>query len=447
MTSAGLEGVFVGELREKVGPVDVEVLGAGIVRFGVPGSPAEVCSAVGRLRGAERVAAEVAIDRDVGSALDEALPAAVALCAAGEEAWNVARAVRRAWGGGGEPRTYRVTGRRRGLQAFKSMDLYGRVGSGVHAATGWKPDLHEYDAEVWIDTVPRADVAAARKAEAEAAHDAAAAEAKARGEPEDEVKRAARAGAREVRASHAALRNVMVLSVELFGEAAVRQRNRIERPGFQPITSLAPHLAYLVVRCADVRDGLVVLDPMCGVGTLPIEAAAEWPGCRPVGVDIDGGCVDQARANAGTLDGGGAQLRFYVGDSLLLHEVGAAPAGTVDRVVVDPPFGKRHGSIREARAMCAPLLRQVAIALKPGGLAAVLIDSRKGIDAAVEGSEAAFLERVREYAADIGGISGRIFVFRRLPGPPPPPLGRPALVSKPETKREEPAAKRARRGQ
>ena len=41
--------------------------------------------------------------------------------------------------------------------------------------------------------------------------------------------------------------------------------------------------AWLMLRLARVQPGDVVLDPMCGIGTVPLEAAATTLGCPPEG--------------------------------------------------------------------------------------------------------------------------------------------------------------------
>lgn len=48
-------------------------------------------------------------------------------------------------------------------------------------------------------------------------------------------------------------------------------------------TMLRPSLAYLLTRVARVQPGDTVVDPMCGTGTIPIEAALASPCINAIG--------------------------------------------------------------------------------------------------------------------------------------------------------------------
>ena len=56
--------------------------------------------------------------------------------------------------------------------------------------------------------------------------------------------------------------------------------------------------AWLMLRLARVKPGDVVLDPMCGIGTLPLEAAATTGAVLALGGDVDDELVWQASRNA-----------------------------------------------------------------------------------------------------------------------------------------------------
>ncbi len=53
----------------------------------------------------------------------------------------------------------------------------------------------------------------------------------------------------------------------------------------------------LEFRTAGIRDGSVVLDPMCGGGTILIEGAIEWPRAHFIGGDIEPQQIHLARDN------------------------------------------------------------------------------------------------------------------------------------------------------
>jgi tRNA (guanine6-N2)-methyltransferase len=81
-------------------------------------------------------------------------------------------------------------------------------------------------------------------------------------------------------------------------------RRRIYRQVTRP-RSVHPTLAAAMVRIAGPSNGVRFLDPYCGVGTIPIEAAAVGEGLTIVGSDQDWCAVEAAIANGARLRWGG----------------------------------------------------------------------------------------------------------------------------------------------
>jgi modification methylase len=103
--------------------------------------------------------------------------------------------------------------------------------------------------------------------------------------------------------------------------------------------------------------GGLVADPMCGIGTTLVEAAALKR--RAVGVELDARWVDLARANlTHTLPAERAALaEVRHGDARRLPEVLGDVAGRVDLVVTSPPYACDAGVIdkpgwRAGHPMC-----------------------------------------------------------------------------------------------
>jgi 23S rRNA G2445 N2-methylase RlmL len=143
--------------------------------------------------------------------------------------------------------------------------------------------------------------------------------------------------------------------------------------------SLRPTVAAAMVRLAELRPGHVVLDPMCGAGTVLAEyldAFRRERGVRPaLGGDLERGAVRAAAANLRHL--GAALLAQW--DSRRLPLEGA----WVDRIVSNFPFGKQLAS----PAAIGPLYRAVAAecdrVLKPGGRAVLLVSDAAALGAAL----------------------------------------------------------------
>jgi tRNA (guanine6-N2)-methyltransferase len=136
--------------------------------------------------------------------------------------------------------------------------------------------------------------------------------------------------------------------------------------------SLRPTIAAAMIRLAEVRPRHVVLDPMCGAGTILAERLAAGQqlrgGCAPVwGGDLDFGAVRAAAVN----------LR-RVGPALLTRwDATRLPLGTneVDRIVCNPPFGKQLSSPEEVGPLYAAMLREYDRVLRPGGQIVLLVSA------------------------------------------------------------------------
>jgi tRNA (guanine6-N2)-methyltransferase len=138
--------------------------------------------------------------------------------------------------------------------------------------------------------------------------------------------------------------------------------------------TLHPPLAAAMLRVAGVGSGHVLLDPCCGAGTLPIEAAGT--AARVLGSDADPAAVAASVAN-----GRGLDVRWSVADA------GALPLrdGTVDRVVVNPPWARQVDPRGWLAANPDRLWREVRRVLAPSGrIVALLPDPRPPAGLVVE---------------------------------------------------------------
>jgi len=76
--------------------------------------------------------------------------------------------------------------------------------------------------------------------------------------------------------------------------------------------SLTPQVAYWMVRLSEASDGDSLLDPMCGAGTILIEAALYNPKIKAIGVDISRDALEAARENS---KGIASEIIFMEGDA------------------------------------------------------------------------------------------------------------------------------------
>jgi tRNA (guanine6-N2)-methyltransferase len=134
--------------------------------------------------------------------------------------------------------------------------------------------------------------------------------------------------------------------------------------------SLRPTLAAAMVRLAGAGPDEVVLDPMCGAGTIlaeQIELARrrQLRTVRVWGGDIDPAAMRATAANLRRL--GPALLARWDATRLPL------PANSVDRVVSNPPFGVQLGRPEDIEPLYRRTVPEYDRVLRSGGRAVLLV--------------------------------------------------------------------------
>lgn len=110
--------------------------------------------------------------------------------------------------------------------------------------------------------------------------------------------------------------------------------------------ALKPTLAYAMIVLSGARDGDKILDPMCGGGTIAIEAALLFENSKIYCLDMNPRHIRGAVENAAAA-GVASRVEFIVGDARRLSEY----VRDVDVIVSNPPYGIRLGSPREVRQL------------------------------------------------------------------------------------------------
>jgi 23S rRNA G2445 N2-methylase RlmL len=173
--------------------------------------------------------------------------------------------------------------------------------------------------------------------------------------------------------------------------------------------SLRPTVAAAVVRLGEVRPGHVVLDPMCGAGTILAEylgAMRRQRGARPAwGGDLDLGAVRAAAANLRHL--GPALLARWDARRLPL------PDASADRVLSNPPFGKQLASPGEIGPLYRGMVAEYDRVLRPGGRAVLLVGDAAPLRAAAR--EAGW-KGLRQVGLRVLGQAAVLTVWRKAGG-------------------------------
>ncbi|XP_040851352.1 THUMP domain-containing protein 2-like isoform X2 [Ochotona curzoniae] len=123
-------------------------------------------------------------------------------------------------------------------------------------------------------------------------------------------------------------------------------------------------IAWAMASLAEIKAGVFVLDPMCGLGTILLEAAKEWPGGFYVGADVSDsqllGAYDNLKA-AG-LEDKIELLKLSVLDLPL-------PSESIDVIISDIPFGKKFKLAKDIKR----ILQEMERVLRAGGTIVLLL--------------------------------------------------------------------------
>ena len=171
--------------------------------------------------------------------------------------------------------------------------------------------------------------------------------------------------------------------------------------------SLRPTLAAAMVRLAEIKPPHVVLDPMCGAGTLLAEHLAAMqsvhvPVPAALGGDIDAGAVRAATANLRRLGLVGSGR--WDATQLPLADA------SVDRILSNPPFGKQLGEPEEIGPLYRRMVREYDRVLRPGGRAVLLAGDADKMRSAVQ---AVGWKSLRRVTVRILGQTATIGVWRK----------------------------------
>jgi tRNA (guanine6-N2)-methyltransferase len=185
-------------------------------------------------------------------------------------------------------------------------------------------------------------------------------------------------------------------------------RHRTYKEEHRP-ASLRPTVAAAMVRLAGARHGELMVDPMCGVGTILAEQLAggrRRGAIRVLGGDLDLDALRSARAN----------LRPLGEPDLVRWDARRLPLAcdSVGCVVSNPPFGIQLGQPEEIGPLYRRMVQQYDRVLQPGGRAVLLVADAAALRDAVR---PVGWELQRHLRARVLGQRVTIFVWRKKASP------------------------------
>jgi len=178
--------------------------------------------------------------------------------------------------------------------------------------------------------------------------------------------------------------------------------------------SLRPPIAAALVRLANVQPGEVLLDPMCGGGSIPLEASLANNHAFHLGAEIHKDAVSRCRQNHVMVQAK-HELPYSPPMDTIWCDSLHPPLrpNTVDVLVSDLPFGKRSGSKADNRVLYPSTLMAMAALVKPDTGRAVLLTQDKTSMFKSFGKVTKYWKLGKHFTCNIGGLTALVFHLSR----------------------------------
>uniref|UniRef100_K3X044 Ribosomal RNA large subunit methyltransferase K/L-like methyltransferase domain-containing protein n=1 Tax=Globisporangium ultimum (strain ATCC 200006 / CBS 805.95 / DAOM BR144) TaxID=431595 RepID=K3X044_GLOUD len=205
--------------------------------------------------------------------------------------------------------------------------------------------------------------------------------------------------------------NFMITGISLADTSKIKFCSRLaneDRKGVTAdvkyISTLRPSTTYLMFQLAEYKVGEIFLDSMCGVGTIPIWCA-EFADNNlfALGGELDDLAVSKAGQNAAT------SVR---NTNIMQWDATALPlrSQSIDKVIVDMPFGVRCGNHRINNKIYPKLMKELIRVLRDGGRAVILVMSKKLFLSSFQHLP---FRVAQVHEVNIGGLAGGIYVLEK----------------------------------
>eukprot|EP00092_Neocalanus_flemingeri_P029486 GFUD01032016.1.p1 GENE.GFUD01032016.1~~GFUD01032016.1.p1 ORF type:complete len:417 (+),score=115.55 GFUD01032016.1:37-1287(+) len=187
---------------------------------------------------------------------------------------------------------------------------------------------------------------------------------------------------------------------------------------FGPCT-LRPPISASLVMLAKLQVGEVVLDPMCGGGTISLEGCQMGPQYH-IGGEIHSMAINRSKDNYLALKSKNnlpsqPPADFFQWDCL----VPCLRDNSVDVIITDLPFGKRSGSKADNRVLYPRTLLSMARVVRPNtGRAVLLTQDKRSMFVCFKQVEK-YWKHTKQISTNIGGLTALVFLISRTGESPP----------------------------
>jgi len=185
-------------------------------------------------------------------------------------------------------------------------------------------------------------------------------------------------------------------------------------------TTLRATICASMLQLANIQPGDIVVDPMCGGGSIPIEGAISFQSGFQICGDNHEKAIYRATENFKALSESltelsGSKLCKNLPADVMSWDVTRIPLrdNSVDVFVTDLPFGKRSGTKADNRVLYPKIMSSMARVVKANTGRAVVLTQDKNSMFKSYGKFSQFWKINRQYYCNIGGLKSLVFIMKR----------------------------------
>lgn len=179
-------------------------------------------------------------------------------------------------------------------------------------------------------------------------------------------------------------------------------------------TTLRATVCYNLLRLAEPKVGDIVIDPLCGGGSIPIEGCLGFSGTFHICGDNHDKAVNRTLLNLESVSSKVKSGKSLLTD-VLQWDATRLPlrTGSVDVFVTDLPFGKRSGHKKDNKVLYRDVLLELGRVVRPETGRAVLLTHDKRSFEMMFPLSKQFWKQQKILGVNLGGLRAGVFVLLR----------------------------------
>eukprot|EP01119_Soliformovum_irregulare_P016746 TRINITY_DN488_c0_g2_i1.p1 TRINITY_DN488_c0_g2~~TRINITY_DN488_c0_g2_i1.p1 ORF type:complete len:436 (-),score=119.71 TRINITY_DN488_c0_g2_i1:15-1322(-) len=172
-------------------------------------------------------------------------------------------------------------------------------------------------------------------------------------------------------------------------------------------TPLRPAIAFSLISLANIQPGEIVIDPLCGCGTIPEIVSDMFPECFVMGGDIAPPAIEKSLENFSMhrRNKDKFNIDLVKWDSCKLP----LPNASVNVIITDLPFGKRMGTHKSNRDLYPKFLAEFQRILHPAGRLVLLTLEKELLYRSIKNIPNLKLEKL--HSINQGGMPTYVFLL------------------------------------